>query len=145
MDPTLPINYRPVQTAGKSSREQFTAVLEHKACTTLFSQVSRKMHLTETALLTVTNDKIMAADDSRRSLLVLLDLSSAFDTVDHSILLESVCQLMDISGSALDGFTFYLNVRAFQLSIFVRHSTFVMWCPSGSCFVVLLSVKGAVK
>ena len=48
----------------------------------------RKGHSTETALLKVTNDILMNMDRQHRTLLVMLDVSAAFDTVDHEILLR---------------------------------------------------------
>ena len=47
----------------------------------------RKHHSTETALLRVLNDIHQAIDNEREAVLVLLDVSAAFDTMDHPILL----------------------------------------------------------
>ena len=45
-----------------------------------------KLHLTETALLQVMNDVLRTVDCWRDVVLVMLDLSAAFDTLDHTIL-----------------------------------------------------------
>ena len=71
----------------------------------------RKYHSTETALLKVTNDILLNMNSQRVSLLVLLDLSAAFDTIDHSILLNHLKYNLGINGTALSWFESYLTNR----------------------------------
>ena len=63
----------------------------------------RAHHSTETALLDVTN--CVSADGGRVSILTLLDLSAAFDTLDHSIPLARLHDMFGISGKASEWFS----------------------------------------
>ena len=51
-----------------------------------FQSAYRKFHSVETTLLKIHSDLLLASDKQQVSALVLLDLSAAFDTVDHKIL-----------------------------------------------------------
>ncbi len=77
----------------------------------------RKYHSTETALLKVTNDILLNMNSQRVSLLVLLYLSAAFDTIDHSILLNRLKYNLAINGAALSWFESYLTNRKLYVSI----------------------------
>ena len=72
----------------------------------------REFHNTETALLKVQNDLLCAADKSDISILALLDLSAAFDTIDHHILLERLRITMGLSGTVLSWFESYVTGRS---------------------------------
>ena len=78
----------------------------------LFQPAYRAGHSTETALTRVHNDVLRAIDDGQCVILVLLDLSAAFDTVDHSILLNRLDHCFGIRGKALTWFQSYLLNRS---------------------------------
>ena len=85
----------------------------------------------KTALTKVVSDIVMAADASSVSLLALLDLIAAFDTVDHQILLIRLQTSHRIIGGALNWLKNYLEVRCLSVkcgnltspSITLSHAT----------------------
>lgn len=124
LDPSSPKNYRPISKLPFTSKilekvvaKQLTAVLTAHNLLDKFQSDFRQKHSTETALLRVSNDIMMSSDVGECSVLVLLDLSAAFDTVDHSILLERLRQWVGVPGSALDWFSSYLSDRSFSVSL----------------------------
>ena len=76
---------------------------------------------TETALLRIKHDFHKSFDSKSGTVLVRLDLKSAFDTVDHAIMLEGLYSNYAISGLALQWFRSYLADRHF--SVCVRNET----------------------
>lgn len=66
--------------------EQLNFFLEEHRLYDVFQSGFRKIHSTETTLLKVSNDVLMAADSGQYTVPVLLDLTAAFDTVDHTVL-----------------------------------------------------------
>ena len=66
-------------------------------------------HNIETALLCVQNDILKAMDNQKVNILVLLDLSAAFDTIDHKVLLRKLSQYVGVAHHALKWFTSYMS------------------------------------
>ena len=69
----------------------------------------RKAHSTELLLLKVVNDLYRSFDMDMPSVVVLLDLSAAFDTVDHDKLLSILEREIGIEGTALKWFGSFLR------------------------------------
>ena len=67
-------------------------------------------HPTETTICAVMNDLIKIVDDGKCDILIMLDLSAAFDTVDHGLLLHDL-KSIGIKGNALKWFESYLSNR----------------------------------
>ena len=76
-----------------------------------FNQRKKPSHSTETALLRVKNDIVSAIDDKNAVFMVMLDLSAAFDTIDHEIFVNRLCHTFHIKGRAQDWFASYLQNR----------------------------------
>ena len=87
-----------------------------------FQSAYKTGHSTETALTRIHNDILVAMDNHKLVLLVLLDLSAAFDTVDHSILLTLLEKDYHIESDALSWFISYLNDRSQCVHIFDKVS-----------------------
>jgi len=87
-----------------------------------FQSAYRKFHSCETALLSIYNDLLHACDNQKVSALILLDLSAAFDTIDHSILLTRLSSNFGLSGLAHNLLSSYLLNRTQSVSI-ASHST----------------------
>ena len=130
LDPNELKNYRPVSNLSFMSK-----VLEKVVLAQVFSHLNshnlisefqsayRPGHSTETALLKVANDLLTAMDTGKVSVLTLLDLSAAFDTVDHDILLHRLEHTFGFQGTALAWVRSYLSGRTQTVSIDGRLSS----------------------
>ena len=111
-------NYRPVANLFFISKLTEKIVkkrlLDHLTSNSLlnpFQSVYTKFYPTQTTLLSLHDHLSNAISMQQVSCLCLLDLSAAFDTLDHSILLHSLSTWFGISSVSLQWFTSYLSSR----------------------------------
>ena len=95
----------------------------------------KKLHSTETALLRIHDDILRTVDRGCTVVSLLLDLSAAFDTVDHGLLLHRLNTRFGIKGKVLAWFKSYLTDRSQFVSIDgsnSSHSDLMYGVPQGS-------------
>lgn len=124
LDPNVLNNYRPVSNLPFLSKileklvfNQVNDFLNTNDILEKYQSGFRMNHSTETALLKILNDIRCNLDKHKLTVLVLLDLTAAFDTVDHHILLNRLRHLVGLSGTVLNWFVSYLTDRSFFVSM----------------------------
>ena len=118
LDKNLLKNYRPISNLPFLSKILEKVVL-HKLLYHLqennlsnhFQSAYQAGHSTETVLLCIVNNVLSTLVNDNISVLLLLDLSAAFDTTDHQILLSHLNSVLGIQSTALQWFQPYLSDR----------------------------------
>ena len=118
LDAANVLNYRPISNLTYISKQvermvnqQVVAYLDENKLLPKLQSGFRARHSTETALLKVLSDILLSADQQQVTLLVLLDMSAAFDTVDHAILLQRLESSFGVSGGVLSWLSSFLDGR----------------------------------
>jgi hypothetical protein len=142
LDPETLKNYRPISNlpflSKVTERVVASQLANHMDTNNLYTPVQsayRKQHSTETALLKVLNDILVSVDKGKGVILVLLDLSAAFDTIDHDILITRLAERIGITGRALDWMRSYLKDRFQSIHINGKSSKpvlLIFGVPQGS-------------
>ena len=107
----------------------------------LYQSAYKPQHSTETALLCVCEDIKRAFDIKNGTALIMLDLSAAFDTIDHTIILHRLRHRYGISGSALKWIESYLTNRCQHVclnDVYSHRFMLSTWVPHGSVLGPLL-------
>ena len=141
-------HYRPVSNLSFISKltervvsKQLLSHVESCNLEIVYQSAYKQFHSTETALLKVQSDILNALDGNSVSLLVLLDLSAAFDTVDIGILLQRLENRFRVSGNVLKWLQSYLENRRQSVMIESSQSESVLLkcgVPQGSVLGPLL-------
>jgi len=124
LDPSDLASYRPISNLSFVSKtlERLVSrrLTEHTDKHSLLPSTQsayRAHHSTETALLRIHNDLVSAIDQGDVCALVLLDLSAAFDTVDHAILIDVLRERFGVDGDSLSWMMSYLADRSQVVSV----------------------------
>lgn len=123
-DASDPASYRPItnlNSIGKLlerlAQQQLRRHIGLSANQNAFQSAYRAVHSTETAMTKVVNDLLTTVDSKRPSLLLSLDISAAFDTLDHSRLLQRANQLFGLTGRVNDWLKSYLSGRSSYVAV----------------------------
>ena len=148
LDEGDPANYRPISnlnTIGKVIERLFLArLMPHIAASKSFSPMQsayRKLHSTETALLKIMDDLYRIVDRKKSAVLISLDLSAAFDTIDHTILIERLKLRFGVSDVVLNWIVTYLQGRSQYVKVGEEKSAITcceVGVPQGSVLGPLL-------
>ena len=121
---TSQTNYRPVSNLGfisnvlkKVTLEQFTEHWHHNSLLPEYKSACRKYHICKTSLVKLVNDILWRMENWLVTAVVILDLSAAFDTVDHDLLLDVLEKQFGITDAASKWYHNYLKPRKFRIVI----------------------------
>ena len=102
-------NYRPVSNLSFLSKVHYRVVVNQlnshinsSNTSNQYQSAYKKFHSTEDDLLKIHNEILTSMDASKATALTLLDLSAAFDTIDHTIRLRRLDDWFEVTGKALD-------------------------------------------
>ena len=109
---TCPISLLPIMSkvCERAAHTQFMDFLDKNSEISGLQSGNRKFHSTETALLHYTDLLLKNMDEKHISVVVLLDVSKAFDSIQHDNLLSKL-HLLGVSASALAWFKSYLSSK----------------------------------
>ena len=141
-------NYRPLsnlpflsKVVEKCMLQQFNAHCNTNRLLPDYQSAYRENFSCETALVKPHADMLKSMKAQRVTTKVTIDLSAAFNTVDHDILLNVLHQRFGISHNILGWYESYLQPRSFKVNVSFTYSTsrpLNFSVPQGSCALPML-------
>ena len=141
-------NYRPVSGLYFLSKlvervvaKQLTSYINNNILGNPHQSAYKPDHSTEIALLSIKNEIHLSLERGEHTALVLLDLSVAFDTIDHNILLGYLKSWFGLGGTILEWFVSYLSNHCQAIKIgstLSELSKLIYGVPQGSVLGPLL-------
>ena len=116
--------------------DQFLEHCKHQKLLPDYQSAYRKNYSTETAIIKLCDDLLWAMEQQYASFFIAIDLSTAFDTVDHNVLLSVLENKYGVGGKALELCDTYLHPRHCKVNINNSYSTsrdLPFSVPQGSC------------
>jgi hypothetical protein len=117
-------NYRPISNLTYLSKllekvvhRRLIEYLDNEDMFSSFQSGYRKFHSCETAITKISNDLLIMMDKKTNAVLLLLDLSAAFDTINHDLLISKLIKMYGISDVALSWLKSYLSDRTFKVVV----------------------------
>ena len=117
-------NYRPISNLSyvskiveKAAQLQLQEHFDQHSLLPKHQSAYRQHHSTETTLLSICDNILKNMEDGKCTSIVSLDLSAAFDMVNHAILLDVLNCYFGITEHALSWISSYLSSRRFQVQV----------------------------
>ena len=107
-------------------------VQDHIILSPNFNPFQSQMQFHRNCLASYTHNILQSIDQGMTTVLVYLDLSAAFDTIDHSMLLHRLQTSFGIHGTALSRYHSYLSNRTQFVQIGNSRSLSILshWCST---------------
>ena len=121
---TIHKNYRPLSNLAFVSKlieqcviDQLEGYYEENELSDPFQSAYKPFHSTETALLHIVNDILWRLDTGELVLMAMLDLSAAFDTIDHDIIIRRLRTTQGLDGNVIQWIESYLRDRTQRVKV----------------------------